>query len=100
MSIEERLSRDISKRDVWMYSTLPYQIAYGPVGTIIALFILDLHGTVIDVSYAMATFYLISIIASVFWGWMIDQYNSRRVFVFIAYAGVGLCSRRWLMQQA
>jgi MFS family permease len=89
MSIKERLSKDMSKRDVWMYSTLPYQIAYGPIGTIIALFILDLHGTVIDVSYAMATFYLVSIIASVFWGWAIDAYNSRRVFVFIAYAGVG-----------
>ncbi|MGC8538185.1 MAG: MFS transporter [Candidatus Micrarchaeia archaeon] len=88
MEIGERLRKDITKRDIWMYSTLPYQIAYGPIGTIIALFILDLHGTVIDVSYAMAAFYLVSIIASVFWGWLIDVYNSRKVFVFIAYASV------------
>ncbi len=73
-----------------MYSQLTYQIAYGPISTIIALFILDLHGTVIDVSYAMAAFYFVSIIASVFWGWAIDAHNSRKLFVLIAYAGVGI----------
>jgi len=88
--VKDSISKNISKRDVWMYSVLPYQIAYGPISTIIALFILDLHGTVIDVSYAVAVFYFVSILASIFWGWLVDMYDNHRIFVLIAYAGVGV----------
>lgn len=69
---------------------LPYQIAYGPISTIIALFILDLHGTVIDVSYALALFYLVSIPASIFWGILVDKYGSRKPFVYAAVASTGV----------
>ena len=79
-----------SKGSFWMYSVLPYQIAYSPISTIIALFILQLHGTVIDVSYAMAAFYGISIPAAVFWGWLIDTYNGRKSFVILSFLGVAI----------
>ncbi len=72
-----------------MYSMLPYQIAYGPISTIIALFILDLGGTVIDVSYAMAVFYAVSIPASVFWGMVVDSYNRRKPYIYISIASTG-----------
>ncbi len=73
-----------------MYSMLPYQIAYGPISTIIALFILDLHGTVIDVSYAMAVFYGVSIPASMLWGMAVDRYGTRKPFVYISIASAGV----------
>jgi len=78
------------RRGLWMYSMLPYQIAYGPISTIIALFILDLGGTVIDVSYAMAAFYAVSIPAAIFWGIAVDRYNKRRILVIISIIRSGL----------
>ncbi|MEM0154576.1 MAG: MFS transporter [Methanothrix sp.] len=79
-----------NKKGLWMYSMLPYQIAYGPISTIIALFILDLGGTVIDVSYAMAVFYGVSIPASVLWGIAVDRYGSRKPFIYMSIASAGL----------
>ena len=78
------------RKDWWMYTVVPYQMAYGPISTIIALYILFLHGTVIDVAYASALGYAISIPASVFWGMAIDTYNKRRSFVIISFAGLAL----------
>ncbi|MCL5679743.1 MAG: MFS transporter [Candidatus Marsarchaeota archaeon] len=90
MGISARLKGLKDGKSFWMYSMLPYQIAYGPISTIIALFILDLGGTVIDVSYAMATFYGISIPASMMWGMLVDRYGSRKPFVYISVASAGL----------
>jgi len=78
------------RRNWWMYTVLPYQMAYGPISTVIALYILFLHGTVIDVAYASTLGYAISIPASVFWGRAIDTYNKRRSFVIISFVGLAL----------
>ncbi|MEM3883519.1 MAG: MFS transporter [Methanothrix sp.] len=90
MELLPKLDGIKGKKGLWMYSMLPYQIAYGPISTIIALFILDLGGTVIDVSYAMAVFYGVSIPASVLWGMAVDRYGSRKPFVYISIASAGL----------
>ncbi len=83
-------SPSAGRKDWWMYMVVPYQMAYGPISTVIALFILFLHGTVIDVAYAAALGYAISIPAAVFWGRAIDTYNKRRSFVIISFAGMAL----------
>jgi MFS family permease len=71
-----------------MYSILPYQIAYGPISTLIILYILELHGTVIDASYAITLGYAVSIPASILWGYAIDTYNKRRSLILISFCGL------------
>ena len=71
----------------WMFLVLPYQIAYGPLSTLIVLYILFLHGTVIDVSYAIALGYAVSIPAGIAWGMAIDVYNRRRFFIILSFVG-------------
>lgn len=90
MGISAKLRELKDDRSLWMYSMLPYQIAYGPISTIIALFILDLGGTVIDVSYALAVFYGVSIPASIIWGMLVDRYGSRKPFVYISITSAGI----------
>ncbi len=80
------LEKDKANR--WMYSVLPYQIAYGPISTLIILYILDLHGTVIDASYAITLGYAVSVPASILWGYTIDRINKRRSFILLSYAGL------------
>ncbi len=71
-----------------MYSIFPYQIAYGPISTLIILYILDLHGTVIDASYAITLGYAVSIPASILWGYAIDKYNKRRSLILVSFCGL------------
>ncbi|MDA4116405.1 MAG: hypothetical protein OK442_07620, partial [Thaumarchaeota archaeon] len=62
----------------WFYSQLPVDIAVGPVSTLIQLYILELHGTVIDVGLAITLFNAVSIPAAVLWGFVTDRFQSRR----------------------
>ncbi len=72
----------------WMYLNIPYQIAYGPVSSLIILYILDLNGTVIDASYAISLSYVALIFAGLFWGKLIDTYNRRRLFIALSFFGL------------
>ncbi len=78
----------LRRNDRWLYLTIPYQIAYGPVSSLIILYILDLHGTVIDASYAIMLSNLVWIFAGLFWGRLIDTYNRRRLFIALSLAGL------------
>jgi len=79
-----------SSRGRWLYLMLPYQIAYGPVSSLIILYIYGLHGTVIGISIAIALSNLLGIVASLFWGEVIDKYNRRRIFMGISFAALTL----------
>jgi len=77
-------------RGRWLYLMLPYQIAYGPVSSLIILYIYGLHGTVIGISIAVALSNLLGVVASLFWGEIIDMYNRRRIFMSISFAALTL----------
>lgn len=90
------MSQYVRKRSVsngartWMHVMVPYQIAYNPISTIIALYILALHGSVIDVAYAATLANFIIIPASIFWGEMVGKYNKRRFFINLSFIGLAL----------
>ncbi len=69
----------------WINSILPISIAVGPVSTIIQLFILNLHGTVIDVSLAITLYNSVSIPAAIVWGFVTDRAHRRRPIIIISY---------------
>jgi len=79
-----------SRKNRWLYLMLPYQIAYGPVSSLVILYILSLHGSVIGASFAVALSNLLGIVASLFWGDVIDKYNRRRIFMGISFASLTL----------
>jgi MFS family permease len=72
----------------WFYSQLPVDIATGPVGTLIQLYILQLHGTVIDVGLAITLFNAVSIPSAVLWGYVTDRFQSRKTIIVLSSVAV------------
>jgi MFS family permease len=74
-----------ANRVAWINSVLPISIALGPVSTIIQLFILNMHGTVIEVSLAITLYNTVSIPAAMFWGFATDRARKRRPIIIVSY---------------
>jgi MFS family permease len=72
----------------WIYSVLPINMALGPVGTYVQLYILELHGTVIDIGLATTLFNAVSIPAAMIWGFATDRIRNRRTIVIASYLAV------------
>jgi MFS family permease len=76
------------RRVDWVYSVLPINIALGPVGTFVQLYILELHGTVIDIGLAITLFNAVSIPAAMIWGFATDRSHRRKSMVVASYLSV------------
>ena len=74
-----------ANRTAWINSVLPISIALGPVSTIIQLFILNMHGTVIEVGLAVTLYNTVSIPAAMFWGFATDRARRRRPIIIVSY---------------
>jgi MFS family permease len=72
----------------WFYSLLPVDVATGPVATLIPLYILELHGTVIDVALAITLFNAVSIPAAIIWGYVTDRFQSRRTIIVLSSVAI------------
>lgn len=75
-------------RAKWVYSILPINIALGPVGTFVQLYILELHGTVIDIGLATTLFNGVSIPAAMIWGVATDRFQRRKPIISVSYVAV------------
>jgi len=74
-----------SKNAGWVRSVIPFSIATGPVSTLVVLLVLSLHGTVIDVGFAVTLFNAVSIPAAIFWGFATDRFHRRKVIIVASY---------------
>lgn len=74
-----------TKRVAWFNSVLPFSIALGPVGTLIQLLILNLHGTVIDVGLTITLFNAVGVPAAIFWGFVTDRFHRRKPIIVVSY---------------
>jgi len=72
----------------WFYSLLPVDVATGPVATLIPLYILELHGTVIDVALTITLFNAVSIPAAIIWGYVTDRFQSRRTIIVLSSVAI------------
>jgi MFS family permease len=72
----------------WFYSQLPSDVATGPVATLITLYILELHGTVIDVGLAVTLFNAVSIPAAILWGYVTDRFQTRKTIIVLSSVAV------------
>jgi MFS family permease len=66
-------------------------MAIGPVGTLAQLYILELHGSVLDIGLAATLFAAASIPAAIFWGFITDRVQTRKslvVWSYILIAGI------------
>jgi MFS family permease len=66
-------------------------MAIGPVGTLAQLYILELHGSVLDIGLAATFFAAASIPAAIFWGFITDRVQTRKslvVWSYILIAGI------------
>jgi MFS family permease len=73
------------KPAAWVDAILPFNIAFGPVGTLIQLLILNLQGTVLDVAFAIALFSAVGVPAAVFWGFVTDRFQRRKTIIVASY---------------
>jgi MFS family permease len=60
-------------------------MAIGPVGTFAPLYILELHGSVLDIGVATTLFAAASIPAAIFWGFITDRVQTRKALVVWSY---------------
>jgi MFS family permease len=72
----------------WIYCVLPVNIALGPVGTFVQLYILELRGTVIDIALAITLFNAVSIPAAISWGIVTDRFQRRKPVIAASYLTV------------
>ena len=70
----------MNSRD-WMMSLIPFNIAMGPLSTLVTLQIYDLRGGAVGVSYAMSAGTAASILASILWGLALDRYDRKKVLL-------------------
>jgi MFS family permease len=82
---DQRIESERTKRASWVDSVLPFNIALGPVGTLIQLLILNLHGTVIDVGLAITLFNAVSVPSAIFWGFATDRLRRRKPTIVVSY---------------
>lgn len=80
--------RPSGRKADWIYSTLPINIALGPVGTFVQLYILELHGTVIDIGLATTLFNAVTIPAAIIWGYATDRFTRRKPIIVLSYLAV------------
>ncbi len=81
----------------WIYSVVPINVALGPIGTLIQLLILNLHGSVIDIGLAITLFNAVSIPSAVLWGIVTDRYHKRNPLLILSYLLIaGTIGLLWL----
>ena len=77
------------KRLDWVYSTLPVNIALGPIGTFVQLYLLQTNGVHAGTAYvtvAVTLFNAIGIPAAIIWGLATDRLRRRKLIIVTSYA--------------
>ncbi len=87
----QRMDSDKGNHASWINSVLPYSIALGPIATLVQLFVLNLHGTVVDVGIVVTIFNGVSIPAAVVWGFITDRFHRRRPIIIASYLMTAGC---------
>jgi MFS family permease len=80
-----QIGSERTKRGAWVNAVLPFNIALGPVGTLIQLLILNLHGTVIDVGLAVTLFNAVSVPSAILCGFVTDRFYRRKPTIVLSY---------------
>ena len=77
------------KRIDWVYSILPMNIALGPIGTFVQLYLLQTNGVqagTVYVAVAVTAFNAVSIPAAIVWGLATDRLRQRKLIIVTSYA--------------
>lgn len=69
------------KDSKWMFSALVFNIAIGPISTLLTIQILDLGGNALDIAYALTVANIMLIPASIFWGILSDRVDIRKIIL-------------------
>ncbi len=72
----------------WVYATLPVNIALGPIGTFVQLYLLQLDGIAVGtiwVAAAVTAFNAVSIPAAIIWGFATDRLRRRKLIIVASY---------------
>ncbi len=77
----------------WFYGLLPYNIAAGPLGTFVQLYILQLYGAdlgKIYVGLVITAFNAVTIPASMIWGFATDRIHRRKPVVALSFIAIAV----------
>jgi len=73
----------------WMYLVIPFNMAIGPISTLVTLQILTLGGNAIDVAYVISLGNAVLIPASIIWGFLTYRMD-RKKQILLSFAGTAL----------
>ncbi len=86
-------STKVGRRPKWIYSVLPINIAMGPIGTMVQLYLIQLNGTALGTIYAglaVGIFNAVTIPASIFWGFASDRLHARKAIIVASFGGASI----------
>jgi MFS family permease len=79
---------------------LPFNLALGPVSTLVQLLILNLNGSVVEVGLAITLFNAVSIPAALLWGFVTDRFHHRKTLVLSSFLVTPLLLLLFLFAQS
>jgi MFS family permease len=79
-----------NNKSAWLLTVIPISAVGSGLGIIVPLYILALHGNVLNVGLAVTLYNLVAIPSSLFWGKMTDRFGSNRHKLFIIGSLVGV----------
>ncbi len=71
-----------------MFASIPANLAYAPLSTLVPLYILALGGGALDVALAVSLFNGLAMASSFLWGKATDTTGKRRQLIIISYIGM------------
>ncbi len=72
----------------WMLATLPANIAYAPLSSLVPLYILSLGGSALYVAIAVMGFNAVAMVMTFVWGKLADTTGRRKPFIMLSYIGI------------
>lgn len=79
-----------SDRSTWLLTVISVSAVGSGLSVIIPLYILALHGSVLNVGFAVTLYNLVAIPSSLFWGRMTDRFGTKRHRLFIIGSILGI----------
>lgn len=72
----------------WMLATLPANIAYAPLSSLVPLYILSLGGSALYVAVAVMGFNAVAMVMTFVWGEIADTTVKKKPFIMLSYIGI------------
>ena len=81
------IPRPVTEKSRWIWATLTAGISTAGIGTLLPIYVIELGGTVLNVSFLSTLYNSVVLPSQLFWGLVTDRLGRRRLFFVITNLG-------------